>query len=370
LEANGNVVTGRVWEDGGLTGPSEIRDGRTDGTNITLNYPVRNRTFRTADQLRPEIVALRRDQPDTNPTSITLTGVLRNDKIEFRSVVNNLNQSNAAPRQGGRFGQLLPRLVGQAGALGFYITDRFTVTRSSSTTVTGTVVVEEKWIPRPVFQLRFVDTNGKTFSPPTRDVWTAVQRPVSMFPLLGSPFDAVSRNDTDGFPGNPSEFIVRLPPGDYRPIVTGLPNGYTLTAVRARSLDLTNAPLRIVRGNPAPEVTVVLGIDPKAPWTSVAGRITNFDTRTAERGGNLSGKVTSPPTAIVLVNRAFSEYWIAPITTDGQFEFPRVLPGNYEVRAFPDTSVTPALNLTVPPSSNVNLKLQAPDVKALSCGAC
>jgi hypothetical protein len=192
----------------------------------------------------------------------------------------------------------------------------------------------------------------------------AVNRP------LGSAFDAVARTETNTLPGNPPTFVVRLPAGEYRPTVAGLPDGFVVQSIRSGGVDLTSNSLKIVDGSVPAELTIVLGLKEGPPWGKLSGKVLNASTRVGERGGNIGGIAPSLPTAVVLANRAFSEFWIAPLQTDGSFDFPRILPGDYELHGFPDTPATPVVKVTVPAAANLNVDVTAPDVKALPCPAC
>jgi hypothetical protein len=152
--------------------------------------------------------------------------------------------------------------------------------------------------------------------------------------------------------------------------VTDLPAGYTLKSIRSGAEDITTTNLVVGADRLSPELTVVLGVTPGAPWSRVVGKVGNVTTRVSIRGGPRGGQTPTPPTAVVLISQSFSEYWLAPIGPGGQFEFARIQPGNYEVRMFPDSQVTPALNLTVPPSAALEIELQAPDVTPLPCPSC
>jgi hypothetical protein len=331
--------------------------------------------------LLPDLMPPQRGQ---NPAAlnatvrINLTGVLRNDEISFTSRVDDPNglgnvgpfATNNAAR--GQVTAVRPAVAQQMGAFGALIPQKFTV-RRAATAVSGRIAVDAPSVPRPVFQLSFVSASGRRISPITRDVWNSQPPQTAMAAVnrpIGSAFDAVARFETNTLPGNPSTFVARLPAGEYRPTIAGLPEGFTVKSIRSGSVDLSSTNLRIVDGAAPPDLVIVLGITAAPPWGRLGGKVLNAAARTAERGGNIGGKATSAPTAVVLASRAYSEFWIAPVRSDGSFEFSRILPGEYELHGFPDTPATSLLKVTVPPAANLNVDITLPDVKALPCPAC
>jgi hypothetical protein len=66
LNADGNTLTGLVWDDGGLVGPAEIFDGRINGATFSFKY--RSLPGGSVQEL-----------------TVTLTGKLRKDEIAFTS---------------------------------------------------------------------------------------------------------------------------------------------------------------------------------------------------------------------------------------------------------------------------------------------
>jgi hypothetical protein len=146
-----------------------------------------------------------------------------------------------------------------------------------------------------------------------------------------------------------------------------------VNASKIRVWDLTSAPLRIPERSVPPELKIVLDVTAGAPWGKLEGRIVNAAKRDGEilvaMGGGTRPQVI-PATAIVLAHAAFSEFWLAPLNAEGSFEFPRILPGAYEVRVLPDTPVTPAISLTVPASADLKVDITAPKVIAVPCPAC
>jgi hypothetical protein len=335
LRADGNTLTGRVWEEGGLTGPAEIFDGRISADTLTFKYrSIPERTV--AGKV----------------LTVTLTGKLRKDEIAFTSQVDRTDTV--------RYRDLFSR----------GIAERFSVKRSAAAVV-GKVVVENG-APRPVFEFRLVDTRGKKFEPLTRSSegrngGFGFARQLGADNLIaGSAFDPAPARGSSP-PGNSAAFILRLPPGEYRPAVSGLPKGYTLKSIQAGSADLTAAILTIAADAAPSDLTITLRANPESSWVKVGGRVVNVPARVSRQYSQVgpnSGPFLSPPTSVVLIGAAFSEYLVAPIATDGAFEFAAVPPGDYKVRFSPDSPWTLPLNLSVPVSRNLlGLSIVAPDVQ-------
>jgi hypothetical protein len=121
-------------------------------------------------------------------------------------------------------------------------------------------------------------------------------------------------------------FKITLPEGDYRFGVQELPNGYYTKSVTYGAVDLLTQPLRL-GGAPAADVLVTLSTRVPAPWRKVSGRLTGFPS-TATATVQLSG------------NR---ENFHTRSRTDGTFEFPEVLPGQYRVLTGPYNLPQPSI---------------------------
>jgi hypothetical protein len=374
LKVEGNTLTGQVWEDDGRTGPSTIFDGRIEGDQVMFKYRSLSRLPR-AQQMLPALTgppARGQDQLSATMTT-TLVGTLAGNQIHFRSSVDDPANIGAVQARGFR-GARAATGPGGTGLFGSQIAGQFTVIRARPA-LTGRVVVEGN-LPRPVFQFSLVNTAGAEFASwKLNEIWQASPprnpQAAGLAARTGSAFDIVPRFATSALPGNPAEFLIRLPSGDYSPRLGGLPAGYVVKSIQAGAWNSSSGALKISDSAASPELIITLGTTNGPPWATVAGRVVNVSQRMAGRGGNVGGNVPSPPRAVVLVSSAFSEHWIAPISPDGSFRFDRVLPGRYELRGFPDSPVTPALDLIVPESAVVpNLEIRLPDVPPVPCPAC
>src|SRR5262245_30698536 len=69
LEASGNKVTGRVWQEGGLNDPAEISEGRVEGATVSFSYSGFSRATR-AQRLLPDLAPPQRGQ---NATALNAT---------------------------------------------------------------------------------------------------------------------------------------------------------------------------------------------------------------------------------------------------------------------------------------------------------
>jgi hypothetical protein len=143
-----------------------------------------------------------------------------------------------------------------------------------------------------------------------------------------------------------------------------------LKSIEAGSQNLITGSLKISSDVAPPELVITLALTAEPSWVAVRGRVIYATQRIAERGGQTVGTTQSPPTAVVLVSSVFSEFWIAPVESDGTFNFARVLPGRYEVRGFPDTTNTPSMDVNIGRSAVVNIDLTLPNVRAVPCPAC
>ena len=117
-----------------------------------------------------------------------------------------------------------------------------------------------------------------------------------------------------------------FPQMDYRVHVmpsgpNGLPEGYIVKSMIAGSVDLLTEPIRITAAIPT-EIAVTLGIAAKPPWVRVRGRITGID-------------ATHAAPASIALQGSLSDTLSVSVLPDGTFEFPMVLPGNYQGRLTP-----------------------------------
>lgn len=113
---------------------------------------------------------------------------------------------------------------------------------------------------------------------------------------------------------------ARLPDGEYRVSLTGLPIGYTLETMIAGSVNLLENPLKISAGETPPQIVITLKASSPSPWVNVKGHV--IDRR---------GPGSVMPRDVLLGGAA--ERLKAEVDGDGAFEFPRVLPGRYTLKA-------------------------------------
>jgi hypothetical protein len=357
LRANENGLTGRIWQGGGLGGTTELLNTGVSGNTVSFTY-IRLNPLPRAAVFFPNLVS---NIPRLNPpNTFTWSGTLRNDEIAFNSRVDIRNPAGQGIDSTGR------------GPFGMNMAKQFTAKRAVPA-VEGTVVVD-KGFARPVFEVRFEDAKGAWFDPLRRgNTWAPSPRPFGITaaatPRPGSALESVTRFETQHLPGNPSEFLVRLPPGEYRPIITGLPSGYAVKSVQVGSVNLGTDRFKVTDKAPV-ALTIALSVTPGADWGKVSGLVENQSTRT---GGDIpaNSRNLNPPTAIVLANEKYSEFWMATVGAGGTFEFPSLPPGTYELRAFPDTPLTPSVTLVLPPGANVRgLRVTAANVLPMSCPGC
>lgn len=268
-----------------------------------------------------------------DPRKVTFTGILMGDRLSLTRDMVIQSTPGAGPRGAGPNNTVL-----NAGS------PRQVTARRRGIPVIGNVLVDEGR-PRPVFELAFSGPGGKT---PVR----LTEGPQAVGGRRT--FDSVAPT-TQAFAGsNPSTFVFDLPAGEHRPSVEGLPAGYTVKSIRSENADLLAMPLKVADGTPLIRLTITLGVVEGPPWKRIRGRIENLNganPRELERG-NLSR-----PLAIMLAAPAFSEYFFAPIASDGSFEFPWVLPGTYSVRLTPNIPAAPA-SLVVGPNDVLNVAIK------------
>jgi hypothetical protein len=181
--------------------------------------------------------------------------------------------------------------------------------------VTGSVTVEENG-PRPQFQLTFsrVDATGAN-------------------PVI--------------IPGTPA-IAATLAVGEYRLTANGLPPGYSIKSASVGTVDAVNQTFKVAPGS-ATALAITLGVSSPPPWVKVSGRVI---------GGNA--------TSVSLTGAPLAETLNAPVGRDGQFEFPRVLPGNYAARSVPAMVLAPPTSVTVGATNVANVELRIPVTKEIS----
>jgi hypothetical protein len=229
LQEHGDTVTAQIWARGGKLGPVVAHVGTVSGNTVVLQYrvttentptiPVSGAMPNSPNTFRDSIVAPGR----AGPTEFRLTGTVnaKGDEITF------IGQSDrqvtvVRSKDGGIFDANLP--------------ERFTIKRSE-TAVSGWTRVEDG-LPCPVFKLTFVNAKGKAFTP----VRIETGYPVGVTqPSL-------------------KNFLVRLPAGAYRPVISDLPGGFTLKSIQINAQNYAGAPFTIPVDGAVFDVGISLGL--------------------------------------------------------------------------------------------------------------
>jgi len=171
--------------------------------------------------------------------------------------------------------------------------------------------------------------------------------PRPSFGLIFANFKGGSTSSPIGFLNNGS-LRVQLPEGDYRVTWNPIPAGYFVKSLTAGSTDLLANPLKVSAASPPPPIIVTLGVTSPPPWVKVSGKVTG-----APRGSSIA--LTGSSAAAVNL----------PLSADGSFEFPTVLPGTYQVRILPAVPVSP-FSLVVPNKDVTNLQFVLPPMREIS----
>jgi hypothetical protein len=108
-------------------------------------------------------------------------------------------------------------------------------------------------------------------------------------------------------------FRAVLSEGFFALTAPSLPSGFYLKSATAGSTDLMSAPLQISRADSTPEIVVTVGVSSPPPWVKLTGRMT--------------GSLPAPTSRLSLSGPSGSLE--SAISSDGSFEFPRIIPGIY-----------------------------------------
>jgi hypothetical protein len=100
-----------------------------------------------------------------------------------------------------------------------------------------------------------------------------------------------------------------------------LPTGYSIQSIMSGTTDLLRSPLNVTRAEVSP-VTIALSVA-APPWVRLAGKVTGLD------------KASTRPTQATIHLPGFVTPVNAPISADGSFEFPYVLPGRLRIELTP-----------------------------------
>jgi len=144
-----------------------------------------------------------------------------------------------------------------------------------------------------------------------------------------------------------ASFTASMAAGEYKLTVNGLPAGYSLKSATIGAVDAMNQTFKIAPGSPT--ISITLGVSSPPPWVRVSGRVI---------GGSATSVSLSGTPILELLN--------APVSRDGQFEFPMVLPGNYTARTVPAVVLAPATPITVGTTDVANVEVRIPATKEVS----
>ena len=163
----------------------------------------------------------------------------------------------------------------------------------------------------------------------------------------------------DGLPGDAPvnvaigpTFTAQLHRGRHRITASGLPRGYSLKSVNVGKVDVLTQPLNLVSEN-SESITVTLGVLSPPPWVKVSGRIS-------------AASRTTPITGIRISGTNAAELLTTTVSSDGSFEFSRVLPGSYSALALPATAVSSPVAFTVGTTDVTNLEIRVPEPKEIN----
>jgi hypothetical protein len=186
--------------------------------------------------------------------------------------------------------------------------------------VSGSVVVENNG-PLPRFQLSFSSTNPSV---------AAQAAPGPGGGGFGAPFIA-TQGVTNVVAG--AAFNVLMPVGEYRINPLGLPVGFAVKVMTAGPADLLKEPLKVTAFE-SPNIQITLSVSPEA-FTKVSGRIVGRGAPGMTPNILMTGGLVSPQEP-------------ATVYLDGSFEFPKVLPGTYQLRVTtPSVTDLTAANLAL-----------------------
>ena len=139
-----------------------------------------------------------------------------------------------------------------------------------------------------------------------------------------------------------------LPPGQYKLLLSNVPEGYYLKTLSTGSIDLLGSPLRVSATDASIPIAIGLGMSPKV---RVSGRVT----------GSGNSSAASLPEKVTLSAVATTEVVETLVNADVSFDFPQVNPGTYFARVAltPTISSAPSV-ITIPNRNLENLELPIP----------
>ncbi len=146
-------------------------------------------------------------------------------------------------------------------------------------------------------------------------------------------------------------FTTDLPIGRYRVAARNLAGSFSVGSAVAGSADLSKETFDLGTSQTSP-IAIALRASGARPWVRLSGRITGNAPGTGPR----TIAISSPVSAGVLTS---------PVASDGAFNFPMVLPGQYEARILPSTIVF-SRTLVVGNTDMTGIEILAPDTRDLA----
>jgi formylglycine-generating enzyme required for sulfatase activity len=128
--------------------------------------------------------------------------------------------------------------------------------------------------------------------------------------------------------------------------VKNLPTGISVASIRAGSADLSKETFNVGVSQVLP-IGLALRIDGTSPWVRLSGKVT----------GTIAGVKT-----ISISGPASAEALTTTVATNGAFDFPRVLPGEYKVHILP-TTISISEALVVGNRNMTNVEIAAPGTR-------
>jgi hypothetical protein len=283
-------------QDGGKSTTIEITDASLKtGVDFTLQSPVGVRVSGrvTRSNLRaalPQFATLNNSSGNGVFEQLQ-TRVAADGSFEFFKVPPGTYQARINPEVIGSQPLQITVLDKDVGGIEFPV--------PSMTTVSGRVIVDDG-SPMPRMELNFVGSGG------------TISAIVS----------------TDG------SFSIKIPEGDKRIVINGIPGVYSLKSIALGSSDLIREPLKVSESD-VHDIVITLTGPPPGMWFKVKGRVV----RPASNPGPI-------PTRVILSGPSMPQL-DATLAADGSFEFPKVLPGAYRAQALPAIDRQNPVNVNV-----------------------
>jgi hypothetical protein len=139
-----------------------------------------------------------------------------------------------------------------------------------------------------------------------------------------------------------------LKPGNYKITPGPLPAGYFVKSITGGGRDLTSDLLSVSTGE-TPQFTVTVDVSSPPPWRRVSGRVQ----------GMSQGLMPSGANVVSMTGANAGEILEASVRADGTFEFPRIIPGQYQVRTTV-SRLLPPLTITVGNTDVDNVEFVVP----------